>query len=145
MRTWSGINALGPRRCAIYTHRSANIAITALEYTCVVVRCHVPIAAHHVVDMVALDCCFCTYARTEAELIVCDEGRPFVVLQVLNEGVAEDETADRVPVPIRSMRVELTTLVPVGDVHRREVTDTSHLDVLRRLDEVYTMKSTIWD
>jgi hypothetical protein len=68
-----------------------------------------------------------TSAGTEAELLLADERRPLVVLESRAEGVAEEETTDRVAVVVRTVGVELTSGVASRDVELGEVTDTSDL------------------
>lgn len=70
MRRRSRAHSLEPSRRPIDTHRLVIIALTALKHTCVVVRRHVPVATHLVVDMLAVARRVRTCAGTEAELSI---------------------------------------------------------------------------
>lgn len=145
VRAGGGLDALVPGRGAVHTHRLVVVAQAALKHARVVVRRHVPVAAHHVVDMVAVHRRVRADARAEAELRVRDERRPLVVLQPCAERVPEDEPADGVPVAVRAVRVELAARVARGHVDLREVADARDLDVVRRLDEVHALEGAVGD
>lgn len=135
--------ALVPCRCAINAHREIVVAEARLKHTTVVVRRHIPVATHHVVDVLAVARCVRACARAEAELVVADEARPLVVLECGAERVAVNETTNWVTVAVRAMRVELASLIAVRDVQAREVTHARHLNVVWRLNEVHAMECAI--
>lgn len=107
MRRRRRAHTLEPRRRPIHTHRLVIVALAALEHTRVVVRRHVPIAAHLVVDVLAVARRVRARACAEAELGIRDEGCPFVILFVRAEGVPKDKSTDWVAVPVCTVRVEL--------------------------------------
>ena len=88
MSSRRGADALVPSARPIHAHRLVVVAIAALEHARIVVGRHVPVAAHLVVDVLAVRRRVRADACTEAELGVRDEGRPFVVLLRSAEGVA---------------------------------------------------------
>lgn len=86
-----------------------------------------------------------TYASTEAELRVGHEVRPLMVLQAISEGVSVHQSTNRVPIPIRAVRVELASIISLRDINLREVPDTSDLDIVGSLHEMDALQRAIRD
>ena len=74
-----------PSRRPVHAHRLIVVAQAALEHTRIVVRGHVPVAAHLIVNVLAIARRIRACARAEAELGVRDKGRPFVILLICTE------------------------------------------------------------
>lgn len=87
----------------------------------------------------------CGVARAEAELGRAHEVCPLVDLLQGAERGREHEATDRVPVPVRAVRVELTALVAGGDVQLREVADAGDLHELARLQELHSLDRAVGD
>ena len=94
MRLRGRRDALVPRRGTVDTHGLRVVALAVLEDALIVVGGHVPVAAHLVVDVLAVLGGVGPDAGAEAELVLGDERGPLVVLYGIAEGVAEDEAAD---------------------------------------------------
>jgi len=122
---------------AVDAHGLARVTEAVLKDAGGVIGRHVPLAAHHVVDMHAEPGRLgAVLASAEAELGVRHEVGPFVHLRKRAECRRKHETADRVSIAISTMRVQFTTFVSGRNVQVREVTNTSNLHEVRRLDEV---------
>lgn len=135
--------SLVPSGGAIDTHREVVISLAGFEDTGVVVCGHVPEATHEVVDVLAVPGGVGAGTSPEAELVVRYETCPLVVLQIVAKTIAENETTNRIAIPISTMRVELPSFIAVWDVDLCKVTYTGHLHVIRCLDEVDTFQCTI--
>jgi len=140
-----GADALVPCASAVYAHREVVIGVAVLERACVVVGRDIPVAPHDIVDVVAVHCSVRTNARTEAELIVGYEARPFVVLCASAERVAINQTANWVSLPIMTTIIKLPSIVTLLDVDLGKVTDTGDLNVIGCPDEVDAFQRTVWD
>jgi len=102
---------------------------------------------------------YATHASTEAELSLRHKGRPFVILQGISERIAEHKTTDceasdcrpqrihrthtGVAVAVRTMRVQLTSLITLPDVNLREVALARNLHIIRGLDEVDPLQRAV--
>lgn len=139
--------ALVERRRAVHAHGLARVALTALKRPGIVVRGHVPRAAHLVVDVLAeRGRVGPVLARAEAELRVRHVVRPLVHLHILaRERVREHEPADRVAVPVCAVWIELAASVARRDVDLRQVADAGDLDVVGSLHEMRALDRVRWD
>ncbi len=167
VRRWRRVDALVPGRGSIDAHGKIIVTKARLEDAWIVVGRHVPVAAHNVVDVLAVACgvgsglgeiwpsaSFVqqnirkdegTYAGTEAEFRIRHKVRPLVVLDAAPERIAIHKTANRVAVAISAMRVELSSVVAPRDVDLRQVANTGDLDIVRRLHEVHTCQRAVRD
>jgi len=130
---------------AVYTHRKVVVSQAGFVRSGVVVGGHVPVASQQIVDVVALPSSVLPDTRTEAKFGIRDERSPFVVLEVIPERVSKHQSTNGVTVTIRTMRIEFTTRIALGDVNLRKVSLTSDLNVIRRLDEMHALQRPIRD
>lgn len=113
------------------------VTFARLELARSVVGRHVVTTSEHVVDVLAEGRRLrSVIACAEAEIVGRDERHPFVHLLETAKGGGEDETTDWVAVAIRSVRVQLPTVIASGDVDLCEITRADDLDVARCLDEM---------
>lgn len=71
------------------------VATALLEHACTVVSWHIPVAPHHIVDVLAQGGGVgSVFATTNAELVVRNEVGPFVQLLRLTERAREHQTAN---------------------------------------------------
>lgn len=145
MGSRGGLDTLGPSRRAVDTHRLADGALAGLKDVGGVGGGDVPPASHDVVNVLAVLGRVGAEASTDTELVVGHEVGPFVVLHVRAEGVAVEKTTDGVPIRIRPMRIELSSIIPSPDIRLRKVANTGNLDVLVRLHPVHALEGSVRD
>jgi len=132
-----------PSGCPVYTHGECIISLARFEFTRIVVSRHVPVAAHNIVDMLAVPSGIRTNASTEAELSSRHEIGPLVVLEGIAEAVTEDKSANRVAVAISTMGVEFSSIILCLDVHLGKIANAGNLYVVWRLDEMNTLERSV--
>jgi len=135
-------------RTSIDTHRIAGVSQTLFERPSGVVTRHVPITAHHVVNVLAQPRTLRSFfACSDTKLCGGHEVRPLVQLLQLAvvEYTGKDQATDGVTVSSSTVRVELASRIACRDVHGGEVTNTSNLDVIGGLNEVGSFDCTRWN
>lgn len=150
---WRGVSrgsnrvALSEGRRAVDTLEKTDITIASLENTRLVVSGDVPPATHNIIDVLALRSSSLTPTSTKTELVVRHEVGPIaneVWLAVgsrVSSGV--DNTTNGVTQIIGTVRVELSSIVTVGDENAGEVTNTGNLNVVTSPDKVSTLDSAV--
>jgi len=141
MRSWSGVDTLIPGRGSVNTHWLSGFAVTRFE-TGVVVGGHVPIAAHDIVDMLAVDISICALAASDAKFSGRHEVSPLVNLTTRAEDVRVDQSTNGVTVSIGTVVIHLSTIITSYDVDLGEVALTGNLNVVGSLDEVDTSEGS---
>jgi len=132
-----------PSRSTINTHRKIVIGFARFEYARIVIGRHVPVAAHLVIDMLAVLPSVGASASAEAKFGVTHEAGPFCVLEVGAEGIAIDKTANGVTVAVSTMRIQFTTRITLLDIDLGEITDASNLDIVLGANEVNAFESAV--
>lgn len=111
-----------------------------------IVAWHVPFAAHDVVDVVACLGCFgSVFACADAEFGRGHKVGPFVVLLHFTKAASENQASMRVTQAISTMRIELSSFIPLRNIHLGKVAPASNLNIIRSLDEVRTLDRPIWN
>lgn len=135
-------------RAAVDSRLLDGIGIAFIKGSCVVVSRLIPAASESVVDVLAVlsSLGVIGVASSEAEEVGAHEVGPLVDLPCsLAECIREDKPTDGVAIPISSVRVQLSSIVPSRDVHLGKVSDTGKLDVMRSLDEVRSSDGSLWN
>ena len=136
--------ALVEGRGTIYTHRLTRVSQAAFEDACAVVAGHIPLASHHVVYMLTKSGCVgAILASTEAEFRIRHEVRPLMKLLEFAECAGENESTDRVAVAVCSVGVEFSSSISLRNVDLRKVANTGDLYIVRSLNEVRALDSTV--
>jgi len=130
VRGWCGFGSLVPGGGTVYAHGEVVIRFAGFEFTGCVVGGHVPLAAHLVIDMLAILSGVGACARAHAELGGAHEARPFCVLEVRAEGVAVYESAYGVSSAVGAVRVQFTTLIPLLHINLSKIPNPSNLYVI---------------
>lgn len=140
---------LSERRATVDALQLADVAIARFEHPRIVVCWDVPTATHDVVDVLALGSRSLTPARTQAELVVRHEVGPLgyepglAVAGRVGGGV--DDSADRVAEIVGSVRVELSTVVALGDQDGCEISHAGHLNVVAGAYKVGSLDRSVRD
>lgn len=137
--------ALGPGRATVHTRPFTRFTIALFPYTFIVVGRFVPLAAHLIVDVLAVRTRFLRFAkaRTEAELVVGYERCPFAQTFPLTTRIGEDQPTDRVPRTGSTVRIQFTAFVATLNVDLGQVACAGYLYKLGRLEEVRPTDRTI--
>lgn len=139
--------ALAEGRATVSTLEHSDVTVARLEHTGLVVGGDVPPATHNVVDVLALSSSLFSPASTDAELVVRHKVRPladeerFAIGRRVSGGV--EDTSDRVTQIVGTVRIELSSIVTLGDQDAGEVTHTGHLNVVPRPDKVSTLDGAV--
>jgi len=136
-------DTLVPGRGTVDTHGFTDIAIARLEDAIAVVRGHVPIATHHVVDVLAVGRSIHADACTDAEFGRAHKVGPLVELLPGAKDVAVNETTNGVAITVGAMVVEFASLIAFGNVDLGEVALAGDLDVLGGLYEVDALEGAL--
>jgi len=139
----SRLDTLIPGRGTVDTHGFTNIAIARLEDAIAVVSGHVPVATHHVVDVLAVGRSIRADACTDAEIGRAHKVGPLVELLPGAKDVAVNETTDGVAVTIGTMVIEFASLIVLGNVDLGEVALAGDLNVLGGLHEVDALEGAL--
>jgi len=138
-------DALVPGGCTVDAHGEVVVGLARFEGTSIIIRGHVPVTAHLIVNMLAVFPGVRTSAGTHAELGSAYEVGPLVVLNLSTEGVTEDKSTDGVTVAIGTVRVKLSSFITSLDVDLGEVTYAGYLNVVLGTNEVNTLEGAIGD
>lgn len=131
-----------PGGSTVNAHGKIIVGFARLKFARGVVGRHVPVAAHLVVDVLAVLPRIGAGTSAHAELRSTDEAGPFGILQVGSESVAEDKTANGVAVTVRTVGIQFTTLVILLDIDLRQIAGTSDLDIVLGTDKMNTFEGT---
>lgn len=140
-----GFGTLVPCGSTIDTHGQVVVALAVLERAGSVVCGHVPVAAHHIVDVLTISGSVCSGTSAETELGGGHERGPFVILQGLAKSIPINQSSNRVSIPIRTMRIEFTSRITSRNVHTGELAYTSNLDIVWCLDKVDAFETAVGD
>lgn len=133
-------------RATIDAHRLATITVALLEYSGIIICWHIPVASHHIIDVLTpFRSLWSRFTSAETEFSVRDKVRPFMKLLKVPKGVGEDQSTDWVTIPIRTVRIQLASCITFGNVDFSEISNTSDLNEIWRLDKVSARDCTIWN
>jgi len=128
---------------AVDTHWEVIVAGAGFVSSGIVVGGHIPIAPQKIINMLTVPSSISSDTSSKAEFGIGDERSPFVVLEVCAEGISVDEAADRIPIPISPMRIQLTPRIPLRNINLRKIAHTSNLHIIHRLHEMNTLQRPI--
>jgi len=134
---------LVPGAGAVYTHRLGVVTYAVFVFACTVVSRDVPLTAHFIVNVIAKLRRATSNASTHAEHVFREEACPFVVLRIGTKTVAKYKTAGWVTDTSSTAVIKLSSLIIRSEVELREVSSTSDLNIVRCLDEVDSVESSI--
>jgi len=134
------------RRSAVHAHRRSRVPFTMVETGIIIAR-HVPVATHHIVDVVAERRRLgCVLATTETKLVGSNEICPLVQLfQLARESGREDKTSNRVTIAGRAMGIQFSSGIPSWNIYFGQVANTSDLNIIRGLYKVRASDGTARD
>jgi hypothetical protein len=145
MSCWGRVDSLMPCRSAVYTHGLSVIAFARLVLSFVIIGRHVPIATHNIIDVLAVPGSIGTSAGTNTEFFVAHEGGPLMILKIVAKGATIEKCTDWVAIVIGTMRIVLSSTISSRNINLCEIALAGDLNVVRCLDEMDTLKCTIWN